>query len=332
MNWRQIIFLCCFLIFGESLIAQNSKRIVLVEHFTNTECPVCTSRNPGLHSTLEKYPGQARHISYHHDSPYPSCVYYQANKDGNQGRSDFYNASGSPRAYVDGVKTSGSSLLSEDAVDNALAVPALIEISVTEDVLSASVSIKTTGNVPSENLRLFVALVERETDYNSPNGEKKHYNVFRKFVNANGPDGQAFTAAAMDESVSFNYNFGYEQDWQADQMYVLAFVQDISAKKILNAATKDDQTTSSVTNFLDESLIRLSPNPVQDILQITADENTLLEGEMKIYTMSGQLVKRQTTTPTNNLLQIEMKEEAAGVYIVQIESEVGILSKKFVKQ
>jgi hypothetical protein len=47
---------------------QVAKKII-VEHFTNTKCSICASRNPGFHTNLSANP-TVQSISIHPSSPY----------------------------------------------------------------------------------------------------------------------------------------------------------------------------------------------------------------------------------------------------------------------
>ncbi|MEL6926838.1 MAG: Omp28-related outer membrane protein, partial [Bacteroidota bacterium] len=218
--------LSLLILFGESLNAQT-QRIVLVEHFTNTECGICSFKNPKLHETLSAYEGRVHHISYHPPYPYEDCVFYLANKTGNQIRANYYSVPASPRAYIDGVKTSGSDLVTEAALDAALAVGSNIELIVEEDMENntATIKLRNTSEDAPDSLKLFVALVEASIAYNSPNGEKDHYNVFRQFINTDGAAGQSIGTPAKDEQLSFDYTFDLNSEWVKEEMYVLVIVQ-----------------------------------------------------------------------------------------------------------
>ncbi len=57
--------------------AQNQS--VLVEHFTNTLCSICASRNPGFYQNLQSQQ-DVLHIAYHPSSPYAACVLNKQNR------------------------------------------------------------------------------------------------------------------------------------------------------------------------------------------------------------------------------------------------------------
>nr|MBK9652878.1 hypothetical protein [Bacteroidota bacterium] len=77
----------------------QSPKTVLVEHFTNTWCSICASKNPAMYQTLSNYP-QVLHIAFHPSSPYPGCVFNVQNMAENDARANYYNAyGGTPKCF-----------------------------------------------------------------------------------------------------------------------------------------------------------------------------------------------------------------------------------------
>lgn len=61
--------------------------------------------------------------------------------------------------------------------------------------------------------------------------------------------------------------------------------------------------------------IRIYPNPVKDILQITSENNTKQDSGFAIYSASGRIVKRGNFTNSS----VNIEELPAGIYILTIE-------------
>jgi len=84
--------------YSEAQISQK----VIAEHFTNTKCSVCASRNPGLIQNFVSNP-DVLHISIHPSSPYATCIFNQHNKTENDDRTKYYGLYGStPRLAING--------------------------------------------------------------------------------------------------------------------------------------------------------------------------------------------------------------------------------------
>ncbi len=81
--------------------AQVAKKVV-VEHFTNTKCGICSSRNPGFYKNLKNFP-DVLHLSIHPSSPYAACKLSQQNNPDNDDRTKYYNVyGGTPRLVIQG--------------------------------------------------------------------------------------------------------------------------------------------------------------------------------------------------------------------------------------
>ena len=93
-----------FTLVSLALSAQTSvKKYVLLEHFTNSKCSVCASKNPAFFTLIDQYPNDVHHVSIHPSTPYSTCVFYQSNTTENEARADFYNIPGTPRVAVNGT-------------------------------------------------------------------------------------------------------------------------------------------------------------------------------------------------------------------------------------
>lgn len=85
-------------------------------------------------------------------------------------------------------------------------------------------------------------------------------------------------------------------------------------------------TPLSINENTFEASIVLSPNPAKDIFTISVS-NTVKVSNITITDMNGKVVKQ-----LNNDLQINVADLAAGNYIIQINSDAGKASKKFIKE
>ena len=324
-----------FLLFSTSAWAQNVKRIPLVEHFTNTHCGICSNKNPAMFNTLSMYEGEVHHIAYHPPYPYTDCLFYNDNKTENQSRSDYYNVSGSPRVYLNGERTSGSLLLPESKLTDALELTSPVQLILSENQgnnRNVDVTVRTVGNMPSGIYKLYLAVVESEIDYDAPNGETLHHDVFRRFVNNNGPQGQLINMPATGQEVSFSFNYTLESNWKAEEIYVLAFIQNEDDKSIVNAAAASDQNVSSTQELVDERFIRVSPNPVQTQLNILSTESSYRLGQVDLFNTAGQLMLSfEALSSSEYTRDLNLTTLPSGVYFLKIQTDKGSFIKKIIK-
>lgn len=81
---------------------------ILVEHFTNTKCSVCASRNPGFQANLNAHPA-VKLLSIHPSAPYSTCLLSQQNTADNDARTNYYGVyGGTPRLVINGTVISAS--------------------------------------------------------------------------------------------------------------------------------------------------------------------------------------------------------------------------------
>jgi hypothetical protein len=244
MNKLSIAVLGFALLASTFAQAQVAKRYITVEHFTNTLCSSCRAGNPQLFTSLENNPGEVHHLSIHSEVPYAACIYYQYNTVGNNTRKNLYGINSTPSSITNGLTrgVGGANLLPQSRIDGLKNASSPLRIQVAENisggVLNVNVRVKTFAAVSNPNLRMFVAIAEKETIYNAPNGESEHFNVFRTMLPGNA--GVPFTPAALGSSTSNNFSIAIDPIWQQGQIYATVFIQDTVTKEIWNSGTKFD--------------------------------------------------------------------------------------------
>ncbi|MEZ4949302.1 MAG: Omp28-related outer membrane protein [Saprospiraceae bacterium] len=310
-----------------SLEAQTTK-YPLLEHFTNSRCGICASRNPAFYSTLSNYEGKVHHIAIHPSVPYTSCVFYQANKEDNDARKDYYAVFGTPQVFVNGTRTSGSQLITTAQLDSELTEMSNLGIQVTETNTGGNkvdIEVFSMGTPPSGNLRIFAALVEKKVNYQAPNGENVHHDVLRKFLTSN--EGDAFTPAADGGKVDLSFNYTIESGWMASEMYVLVWVQDWDTKEVFNSGTKFNERISSV-NELDFDAISISPNPASDFIQINTGKITLQSVQMT--DLNGRVLKQIDGINSIGNYTLHLNDVSKGIYLLRAETSEGVKVEKVV--
>lgn len=91
-------------------------------------------------------------------------------------------------------------------------------------------------------------------------------------------------------------------------------------------ATNADTLLDIESNLVDYNNIRIYPNPVTNILNISNPNNFEIKN-VSIIDINGRVVKNQS-----DFSQINVSDLIAGVYFVTIESTDGKTTKKFIKQ
>lgn len=322
-----LIFVCLAVL---DSYAQTPKRVI-VEHFTNTVCSICSSRNPGFYANLNNHPN-ILHIAYHPSSPYSSCLFNMQNVNGNDDRTNYYGIYGStPKLVIQGENVPVSADYGDasifDDYENQLS-PIKFELTQLKDGAGITFNIKVINTSLSEisNATLFAGIAEDIVNYDAPNGENIHYDVFRKaFAGNNGID---FSIAGND-SLIYLFNAVTDIEWNYDELYSYVLIQQADTKQVIQAAaTTKDQNGITIgiddTNLLD---VVIYPNPVKSILNIDFknEPNTKVE----IFDIKGALVKQSTITKNSKIVVSDL---AIGTYFISVENKKGKTVKKFIKQ
>lgn len=245
---KKLLLMGGFAFMTLGLTAQE--RLVLFEEFTGENCGPCASANPGL---MQKVNNNDDVLIIKYQSPIPSGgPIYQQNTVDIQARMSYYSVPSAPYGRIDGeIVGSGQyagnvSLTTPQMLVDAANVPTTIDVEIVnynrvlgESTVDFEVKVTSTVAQDFSNAVVHVALLE-SLFFNSPpgtNGETEFYNVVRKmYPNAQGQALQ--TTFTADESQTFTISAEiptYVDPNSADLRFV-AFAQDNTNKKVLNAA------------------------------------------------------------------------------------------------
>ena len=326
---KKLTLLLC--IFTTALYAQGPvKRYVLLEHFTNSVCSVCKSKNPAFYNLVDQYAADVHHIAYHPPIPYSSCIFYQHNPNENNDRADYYSVFGTPMVAANGAAAVSVNSLTSAVLQSYLGQTSPVLVQVSENTAgnqrTADIGVTTVGTVPAGSYKLFAAVVEKKVDYTSPIGSTIHRNVFRKMLP--NKDGVTYEPAGPGSTVSYSYTFNIDPAWVADSIYVVAFIQNTADKNVLNSGTKFDPVIVSAGETPALQSVQIQPNPA------IAEAWVSLPGKqvdrMEIFSFGGHLVRTDFET-RYDLVQIPLEGLAPGLYVVKLTGKEGVYVGKLIK-
>ncbi len=325
---KKLLFVFALCLAASIPAVSQSPRTVLLEHFTNTRCSICASKNPAFYQTLSGYP-QVLHISFHPSAPYSQCQFSLQNPTENDNRTTFYNAYGStPKVAMNGkILPASSSLISSATLDAAINQTSPIQVSAFEkrigaDSIMVKVVVRTTGAITQSNVRLYVGVAENPVSYNAPNGENIHHDVFRKALTA--PDGNSITLPMLNDSIVVEFVYTSRKDWNINNIYSLAFVQRTDTKEVLNVG-KSIRVLSNPNSVMEtnDGKFSILSNHVSNKLIVTGF-NPSKELSYSIFDVVGHKIYEGSMSSS----EIDVSNLITGIYYVRLENVV----KKFVKQ
>jgi hypothetical protein len=307
-------------------------KYAMVEWFTNTYCPICSSRNPALHNVYNQYADQLHRISIHPSVPYPQCPLYNYNKEDNSARQTYYNVGGTPTLFINGIRSSSSASIFEDDVKKQLNQTSPVAVEVDEAIGSSpdiTITIKAAGEVPAGNYKLFVALLEETVDLQAQNGETFHPDVLRDFISSN--TGDDFTMPASGQSTVVNYSYDLPNGVSDEKAYVIAYVQDVTSKAVLNSGTRFDVISTTLSETAVETQLKAFPNPVSDRVNISVNADYKIH-HLDLFNHTGQKVKSVSLDYPENQAVIPTNDLPPGAYLVRVSMGSKKAMIRFIKE
>ena len=113
------------------------------------------------------------------------------------------------------------------------------------------------------------------------------------------------------------YYFGFNNNSPLNASQTYLFLDTLELSSVL-----------STTEFLN-SKFSVSPNPANDFISVTNSDNILVSG-ISITDLNGRVVKQNTYTNVSDI-QVNVSDLASGMYMMNITSDKGSVTKKIVK-
>jgi hypothetical protein len=320
-------FIVCLLFVQSTVVAQDlPPRYPTLELFTNTPCPICANQNPGLFSRLANYEGQYHLIGFYPGKPYTSCVFYQSNTAENTARFQFYAGDifGTPTVAINGIDFKSSNGVNNTVLADITGNTSWLNVDVNETSGSTrTVDITLQDHVGGSLTtgKLFAVIVEKEIQYNAPNGETLHHNVFRQFLTPTaGEDVDMSTGTA-----TRSYSYEVDAEWAADQIYTIAWLMDPATKEIYNSGTKfDPDFVSAIGNIEAAPLLHLYPNPTQGQFTLSNPAKTE-SAHIEVFNSAGALIFSHTY-PAQPDITLDGSLWPEGNYLVKLEAGSSVIS------
>ncbi len=291
----------------------------LVEWFTNTFCPICSSRNPALKAVYDKFEGRVHRLTIHPSVPFDQCPLFIFDRDGNGAREDFYQVRGTPTLYIDGVISSAIAPNFERDLEALVDRLSPLDVEVEDEVsgfnIKGKVKLKAEADLPAGTYRLHIALVERRFEFNANNGESEHLDVLRRFITP--LEGMDVVPIAKGDDFEEEMTFQIPNGVTTSQTYLLAFVQNVESKAIINSGSRFSRLISSTRNQISQSEFTVSPNPLHTGgLQISS-LGTYALMDLVVYNIAGQPLLERRLGGVYQYTDEQMQFLPAGVYFLR---------------
>lgn len=321
---KKSILLFTFIYLSQIVYSQVPKKVV-VEHFTNTKCSVCASRNPGFYTNYYAQTGVI-HLAVHPSSPYSACVLSQHNAAENDARTNYYGIyGGTPRLVIQGVVISSGANYSSASIftpylgQQSPASIKIVQSKYGNDSIRSRIVIKTEATHSLPGLSLFVALAEDTINYTGSNGEPVHYDVFRKSLT--GTSGvNIVLPATIGDSVVYTMSSTVNGAWNFSKIFTLAILQETVSKAVVQAQNISASSNNIATGVSEFDFFNSNINVYSSQKTVYINQNKFVENlTFTIYDLSGRILSNKAVG--SNTEQMDLNHLSSGIYLYSIKSE-----------
>ena len=312
--------------------AQPLPRQIVVEHFTNTWCSICGSRNPGLFTNLAQSP-DVMHLAIYPSAPYKGCPlshYAPADQDA---RTNYYGIyGGTPRLVIGGKVLEASENYSGAAIfagerGQFSSFGLKVELRRIDGQTGEMRSVLYKRDTSSlDSLTLYGLLTQDTIDFAAKNGEAHHYDVFRKSLWGRDPV-LIRIPAAVGDSIVQTASFAIDANWDTQRIYatVLAQRRDRRVEQAARSAALSEASAGMRPAIPATGNVICYPNPATSWLFLATPGYISIQ----IRDVQGRLLIDKVFVGS---LGVDVSGLAPGMYVITAATATGKVCGRFVRQ
>jgi hypothetical protein len=313
--------------------------MVLLEIFTGVTCGYCPGAALGADDLIEN----GKHVAiseYHSYSPSHDPF---SNADALR-RNSYYSIASAPTSIFDGVlRYSGGSTFNSiyetylPMYEDRIQVNSPVKIDFEANYYGKDMSVKVTvtKNVPinDDNLVLHLLLNESHIEYDWSFLTEVNF-VERVMI----PNGYGTNIDLVNNTTVTNeFNFEINDEWNIDNMEIIAFIQSNNNKEVLNTH-KEPLVSVGINENMSKYPVdlKLYPNPVKSQLSIELKLNEQSQVNIEIYDLNAKRIETicsKTMSPGKKILNwYPSKDVSNGLYLLKTTINGKSFMQKFVLQ
>jgi hypothetical protein len=315
----------------------NDRDMVMVEIGTGTGCPYCPGAAMGADDLVAagKPVAVIEYHSYNSSDPF--------NTPEAAARTGYYGITGYPTAVFDGIESyvGGSNNQSlfpayEPLVDARSPIKVGVGIQFTTTVTTKGYHVVVTlikfGPVMGDNFVLHFAVTESEIAYPWQGQSKLDYVERLMLPDANGTP----VDLANNNTIVKEYDFEVGDDWNVDELEVVAFVQNVDTRLVMNGHKEMLKYVGIGETSANNFNLTTYPNPVSESATVSFNLEKDSKTSINVYSLQGQHIatlvdqnlkagKHQVNWSPNGTL-------SNGVYLMKINIGGQMFTKKLAIQ
>jgi hypothetical protein len=327
--------------FDDIWIGEN-KKTVLIEHFTNTletECTECKEADNVLNNIVN-HSNDVIDIQYHTSFP-EGDPFYLHNTESSGAREVYYSLSDVPYSMMDGGFTNAHKFdyelktIEEAVIDTQVLKEPLFDLKLITDNTGNSINIECAltalSDIPESWISLYIVVIEREiTQITEENEEEIYENVVKKMLPY--PSGTSYTKSwASGEHVDVNYSWTFTNVFDAEEVRVVAFVQDENTREIYQAAIDKSDWWTSINDgiYITQPLkIIVYPNPTGGTTYVKFNQPVNEKCRIELYNNMGKLLYSDEIYKGEDLVYLNTENFNNGLYILRIADRKRVIDVK----
>lgn len=222
-------------------------KVVLLEDFANVSCVPCVTSNQIIEQLVLHTYGTHKLVAvkFPTNFPSPNDPFFNANTADANSRINYYKVMSAPSIFIDGIEkpTATDSVSIKEKIDARLKQTPVFGLTVNKNIAGSNLGVDVIitpldASIITANLVLHVVVIESKIEFATPpgsNGETKFYNVMRRMLPDNS--GTALTSINLLAANNFNFQTVLNPAWQNSEINLIAFIQNVETKEILQSAS-----------------------------------------------------------------------------------------------
>ncbi len=315
----------------------HDRDMVILEIGTGIGCPYCPGAAMGADDLIANGKPVAA-IEYHN---YNSSDPF--NTPDAAARTSYYGISGYPTAVFDGLESyvGGSNTQSlysaylpyvEEREGVKVGIGIQFTTTVTNRGYHVDVTVMKYAPIVGSNFVLHFVVTESDIQYNWQGQTKLDFVQRLMLPDANG----TAIDLANNSTINVSYDFDIGEDWNPDNLEVVAFVQNLYNKEIVNGHKEMLQYVGIGENSITDIDLSIYPNPVQESTTLLFSLKESAQTSIEVFNLQSQkvssLVNKKLLAGSHQLIWAPANTLPNGIYLMKFNVGGNLFSQKIVIQ
>ena len=327
----------------DNISIEEREKITLIEHFTNYSDSTCMAADSILNNIVNN---SMDAVDLHFHMPYPGeDPFYEHSETVVDSRKLYYGLRiyDVPYSLIDGGYDydhlfnyeSENNTIEETDVDIESLTDPEFEIELTTVNTGSSINVNATlkalKQMDNKFLKFHIVVIEREITQITPEGGEEIYESIVKAMLPSVAGTNFVQSWTQGQQEEVNYSWTFENVFDADEIRVVAFVQDDNTLKVYQAAIDSMDYISSVNHGMlikQDMKTMVFPNPSYGTTYLKFNQPVYKECKLMLYNSMGTLVYSSRISEGSELVGFNTNNLRQGLYIIRIESNKEVIDTR----